>query len=534
MLNAAGKFTLLAPNTEAAKEAIGSVETQINDWLMKISFGESAFGISSVEASMGDLVNGRFLDLWDRLAEKIEFRKLQKIDLDRFGGAVPDYLAGFRNDLRRPLCPFCGKRPSSEQAEGSLVIGREESSCKICRDHILLGTNLVKKSRLAVTTKDAEIRGTDKLLEPFFDRYQIAFVGGRLSDLARSGKLLKYWDVTIDDKGDVAQDVTAKFINGYVPVTREHDWHDERLLAGAKTERKKEELLDQMQEGVPKTFGHLANKALNPGENGKTFGVEALGVLKADVDHLGLLMSCGLRAEQFTLSRLSTLSRQMNWFFALYLPHLLKTDAKFGDIYTVFAGGDDLFLIGPWNRIVELAGVLETKFTEYVCNNKEIHLSAGITLHKGHTPLDQMAEEAEAALARSKDTGRNRLTLFSETATWPEFHNLQEIKQTLQRWVDKELVTSAMIYRLNEFMEMAAAEKRVMHQQDVSIDDMQCLKWHSYFHYSTERNVGRQLKGEPRKNLLDEFGQVAVWLKHYGALLKMALWDVIYNRRKGR
>lgn len=37
----------------------------------------------------------------------------------------------------------------------------------------------------------------------------------------------------------------------------------------------------------------------------------------------------------------------MNFFFVVYLPHLLKTHPDFRDVYTVFAGGDDLFLIGP-------------------------------------------------------------------------------------------------------------------------------------------------------------------------------------------
>lgn len=535
VLNAAGKFTLIAPCTDAAKNSIQSVEEAVNDWLLRVSLGESAMGISWIEAATGDFVQDRFVELWDRLAEKMEQRKHCKIDLNRFGGVIGDYLDGFRNDLRHPLCPFCGKRPSSMDVEGSSVIGEDQSACKICRDHIMLGAGLVKRSRLAVTTKEADIRGSDKLLEPLFDAYQVAFVDGKLNELARSGKLLKYWDVTVNETGEVAKDVTAKFINGYVPVTREEDWLDARILAGAKSEQKKAELIDQMQAGVPRTFGHIANKALNLGENGKTFGVEALGVLKADVDHLGLLMSCGLDREHFTLSRLSTLSRQLNWFFALYLPHLLKTDGAYSDIYTVFAGGDDLFLIGPWNRIIELAGLLDEQFRKYVCYNKDIHLSAGITLHKAHTPLGQMAEEAETAIKRSKHLGRNRLTLFTETATWNQFHQLRKIKATLQQWVEQNQINSAMIYRLNEFVAMAEAEKQVLnHREDVTLADMECLKWHAHFHYALERNVGKQLKGEARQNFVAEFSQVAVWLKEYGAVLKMVLWDVIYNRRRGR
>jgi len=38
--------------------------------------------------------------------------------------------------------------------------------------------------------------------------------------MAREGTLLKYWDIAISADGQVAKDVTARFINGYVPFTR--------------------------------------------------------------------------------------------------------------------------------------------------------------------------------------------------------------------------------------------------------------------------------------------------------------------------
>jgi CRISPR-associated protein Csm1 len=228
-------------------------------------------------------------------------------------------------------------------------VGADESSCSFCHDHILPGTHLVKKNRVAITTSDADLQSSTKMMEPIFDRYQVAFVeDGEMKKLARRGQLPKYRDISIDPGGKVAREVTAKFINGYVPDYRSEDLQDERLLAGEKSQKKKADLIDLLAEGVPKTFGHIANKALNPIAYGEGFcGIEALGALKADVDDLGLLMACGLEEERFTLARLATLSRQMNWFFAVYLPHLLRTDARFQDVYTVFAGGDDLFLIGP-------------------------------------------------------------------------------------------------------------------------------------------------------------------------------------------
>lgn len=532
LLNAAGKFTIIAPNTEVAKKTVTDVESRVNDWLMKVSYGESAIGMTFLEASSEDFVSGKFFELWDKLNERMERKKFQKIDMDKFGGTVDGYLDSFYNDLTHPLCPFCGKRPSSPEVEGSAFVGEAASACNVCRDHIFLGKNIVKEKKIAITTCDADIKG-DKLLEPIFGNYQVAFVGGGMKEMARSGQLLKYWDISIDPQGTVSKEVTAKFINGYVPVCSEEDLYDDRILEGKKSDEKKEELINLINEKSPKTFGHIASKALNPKKNGGGYcGIEALGILKADVDQLGLLMSCGLKPEQFTISRLATMSRQLNFYFAVYLPHLLKTDERFMDIYTVFAGGDDLFLIGPWNRIIELVDFLRKSFADYVCHNDEVHFSAGISLHKPHTPLDKLSAIAEAAIEKSKNKGRNRITLFSETVDWDEFAQLAEIKDTLQLWRDKELVTNSMIYRLNDFIRMSEFEKQLLEGDgDIYLEDMECLKWHALFSYTTERNVGKGLKGEEKDERIRQFSRAAAWLEEYGGKLKIALWNVIYNYR---
>jgi CRISPR-associated protein Csm1 len=533
LLNAAGKFTVIAPNIEFVKKGVVKVQTQVNDWLMKTSFGQNSIGLTYLEASAEDFVKGKFVEIWDQLNEKTERKKFQKIDIEKFGGAIEGYLESFFNDIAHPLCPFCGKRPSDPELENSDFAGDAKSICKVCRDHIFLGKNLVKKRRLAVTTPDADIKGMDKLLEPIFDKYQVAFVNGSMKEMAKSGQLLKYWDISINPEGVVSKDVTAKFINGYVPVYRDKDFSDDRILEGKKSEKKKEEQVDQMKKDVLKTFGHIANKALNPKKNGDGYcGIEALGILKADVDQLGLLMSCGLKKERFTISRLATLSRQLNFYFAVYLPHLLLTNSDFIDIYTVFAGGDDLFLIGPWNRIIQLVAILQKTFSDYVCHNEKVHFSAGISIDKPHTPLDKLSNAAETAIEKSKNEGRNRITLLSETVEWDEFMKLKEIRNKLQTWRDNELINNALIYRLNDFISMSELENQIKKgNKEIYLEDMDCLKWRALFRYTTARNVGKGLKGEEKDKIIRQFSKVAAWLDEYRGKLKIALWDVIYNYR---
>lgn len=532
VLNAAGKFTILAPNTEETIGKIRVVEEKINDWLIQMFYGEFSLGISFIEASGEDFVSKIFEFLWDRLAKASEKKKYRKIDLEKYGGVISDYLDQFNNDLNKKLCPFCGKRPSSRDVENDSLLGDEKSSaCKICRDHIYIGTMLVKAKRIAITTTDADIRG-DTLLEPIFGIYQISLdVDGKLAQLADKGTLLKYWDISISKEGEIAKDITAKFINGYVPVYDESDLKDDRYLVGRKSEQKKLELIEQIKvdkdNKAPKTFSHISLKALDKDTH---LGTEALGVLKADVDNLGLIFSCGLR--RYSISRLATLSRQMNYYFSVYLPFVLSTREEFKDIYTVFAGGDDLFLIGPWNRMVEFTLSLSKSFKDYVCGNTQITLSAGVSVHKPGEPVPSISESAETAIKKSKANKRNSITLFDETVKWQEFVELHTIKREIETWMDKSFINTAMLFRLNTFSHMAKQEKEILEAvEDIDGDDWEYLTWRAKFKYTLVRNVGKQLKGDARDTAFQEVEKIAQWLEKYKSAMKIPIWQVIYNQR---
>lgn len=535
VLSAAGKFTLIAPNTQDAKNQINTAEKKINDWLVEMFYGESAMGISCIEASCGDFTTERFGTLWERLARELEKKKHEKINLETYGGVVAGYLDQFNNDLAKKLCPFCGKRPAHPDVEGDKLLGDENSACKICRDHIYIGTNLVKAERIAVATVDADIRG-DKLREPVFGEYQMSLdVDGKLKDLADKSTLLKYWDISISKAGSIAKTITAKFINGYVPVYDESDLNDDRYFAGRQSDKKKLELIDQIKadknDKVPKTFAHLTKKALNfTDKPNKLTGIEALGILKADVDNLGLIFSCGLRRN--SISRLATLSRQMNSFFSIYLPFAMSSRDDFKNIYTVFAGGDDLFLIGPWNRIIDFATFLNDEFRKYACGNSEITISAGISLNKPGEPVRSISEMAEHALKKAKGNERNSITLFNETVKWDEFKELNKIKGSILRWQQKEFINNAMLFRFNTFAEMAKQEKDIKDSKsNIQMEDMECLKWHAKFRYNLVRNVGKELKGEKKDEAVKEVERTAEWFKDYGGAMKIPVWQIIYNQR---
>jgi len=532
LLDAAGKFTLIAPNLPETVADLTEVEEELNRWLIENYYGEVSIGFSSVTASPDDFAKGKFPELWERLGRAADLKKYRKLDLGN-AGVVAGYLDSFDNTLS--LCPFCGKRPADIKTKGDQYIGENEAACLICRDHIHLGAKLIKSKTMAVIDARASFSG-NRLKGPLFGLYQLSFDLDKetSNELAGDGRLLHL--VSLARAGAVFDlSLAVRYISGYVPVYTPDDEHDNRLLHGKGSDETKLELIAMLKEGGAKSFQHIAKGALTSRSDSddKFSGVEALGILKADVDNLGKLFACGLPVDRLNLSRLATFSRQMNSFFSMYLPNLLATDVRFQNIYTVFAGGDDLFLIGPWNRIIEFAGELQSQFAAFACGNPDITISAGITVDKPGVPVPTIAGQAEQALEASKHGGRSRLTLFGETVTWNEFADLQTKRDKLQVWQDSGVMGKALIYRLNEFIDMAKKEKELLKsERAIDLRDMACLGWRSRLTYTATRNVGKGMDKTARMAALDEIlKELPVWLHDFDGKLKIAIWQVLYNQR---
>ncbi len=505
VLAAGGKFTLIAPNISRAADAVLEVQEKIDTWFYRQTYGETCISLSTVSASPAAFKNGQFPDLQESINRKMVDRKLSRIDMDRFGGVVKDYF----DDPGAGLCKFCGKRPE----DAAVMLPNGQSACQLCADHIRIGERLVKKETLAVLTQAEDQAVVTH--EPVLGSFQLSFPDDTMDAQARQGRLLKYWELGLGSDGTGPGGGSLRFYSGYVPSYQEGDLNRDTEISV----------------GMPKTLNDIAALAKNQTDRDPT-GIEALGVLKADADNLGLLMACGLSEKLYSISRLATMSRQVNNFFEVYLPWLLQTDNRFNNVYTVFAGGDDLLLIGPWNVIVTLAPEIARQFNRYAGNNPQVHLSAGISLHKAHTPVDAMVQASEAAIEQSKSGGRDRMTLFGETVTWEEARQLAAIRETMVEWLDKKYLSAAMFYRLNTFIDMASREAGLIHRQSIHIRDMDCTRWRSLLAYVVERNVAKSMDTREKRRIITKVREsLAQWLSTWQGRLRIPLWDIQYNRR---
>ena len=216
---------------------------------------------------------------------------------------------------------------------------------------------------------------------------------------------------------------------------------------------------DEVKVDNPKTFQLLAESACKIGMiDQKKHGKSLLGAFKADVDNLGFIFSIGL-GDRISISRFASMSRMINHFFANHLVQRIKV--KYPDIYLVFAGGDDLFLLGPWTQVIEFAEQIGAEFRRYVGDNKYVTLSAGISVVKPLLPMHTIVAEAEKLLEESKErenkageTIKDGITLFNVTTDWNKFSSLLEQGDEYFDLLEEEKITTGLIGRLLEYGKM--------------------------------------------------------------------------------
>jgi CRISPR-associated protein Csm1 len=233
----------------------------------------------------------------------------------------------------------------------------------------------------------------------------------------------------------------------------------------------------------------------------------------------------------------------LNLFFAFYLPYLCQT--KFKNIYNVFCGGDDLFVVGPWEESYNFILEVKQDFEKYVCCNKDVTLSAGYLLTKPNIPVIELAERTEFLLSQAKKAGRNRLFIFKTDIVWDNIPNLEQWKIKLISLCeeDTEILTKGFLYKLNDIIEMVAKEKELITTANnrsikgIPLNDLKCLLWRSLLYYFTVRNFDkkRRLDKEIRQKELEKFlREIKDALENYGEAFRLPLWQILYSTRRAK
>ncbi|MDR3515412.1 MAG: type III-A CRISPR-associated protein Cas10/Csm1 [Azospirillaceae bacterium] len=474
IINAAGKFLIVAPNTPDVKAALAMVRQRLDDWFLKHSFGLASIALAATEACGRDfLTKGEargFKGLLDRLGEALDDAKSRRFGL--CGQTAP---AAIRDtDFANGVCHLDGRLPATVEDPES---GGTRWAHPFSLDQRTLGRLLADRdySRLLVFDAAAGgLRDNTGLLRSDIFGYRMLLTrdeeaSGSFGEFARAGTLRRAFDLSLPLDGDAPlwHGIARRPINAHVPVFRD----------GAEDDRRYDGLKETAKTGDIKTFEHLARDDQEDRGDEGLYGVTALGVLKGDVDNLGLLFRTAL-GDNPTFAKWAALSRRMNAFFATWLPWRCHDDARYRNVYTVFAGGDDFFFVGPWRTLKDFAGTVRQDFAQYGAENPKLSFSAGFIMVKPGHPLRLLGDAAEEALAHAKArTGKNAIHLQGRTLEWREYDMLRERGTALATLVDEHALPTAYLHDVLALCDMAAKVK----------DRPQNARWRSLLFYRTRR-----------------------------------------------
>jgi CRISPR-associated protein Csm1 len=454
--NAGGRLLLLVPATDDIEEKVERIRQTMEAWMYARYYGALSLNLSLSESFAGaDFLDGRFTTVMEMTGVAAEEGKQRAFSTC----ADPVHRQA---DYANGRCSACGVRPATEresQAEGDVW------RCAACDDEAQLGRRLPRIRALGWT-----VRSHSKDAIPFFGGL---FLEGLDEVPTASSQFVSLSRIYAGH--DTAQGAAAlRFLPNYVPRVR-----------GLDLERYRELLDPSESDGVAlgdtKTFEMLGFDALERDSEGAWRGEPLLGVLKADVDRLGSVFGGGIREP--AMSRFAAISRMTDFFFTGRLWNLLEN--SFPDTYSVYAGGDDLLLIGPWIQMPQLAATLSDDFNQWTGRNPNITISAGMELMKASQPVNRAMQGADRRLERAKNQGRNRICAFSDDALrWDVFLSQLHESEPLHGYLRDGVLPLAFVYKILHF-----AEERKKAETTL---DLGAANWRARFGYQIARQFPKR------------------------------------------
>jgi CRISPR-associated protein Csm1 len=394
-----GNIYLLAPDTTDTLNVLENLRQNFNNWLFSEFQGKVFLSLASHSFPKPQVGTSEIAKVWSHINNKLSDQKNRKFE-DQL-----DKVLAIRNS--HEPCKVCHRDDTPDLALLNKIDG--PLACHVCCSMFELGKNLFGVGSIIRTTQ-SNISGAVGSLK-IFDKEKAV-----------------YYHFFQGDRVLVSNPESVYLINNWNPDNYRFQKYKKVTLL----------LLGNYAQKGEEGFMTAEEFAL------RAEGISRVGYLRMDVDRLGQIFAKGLGKHQ-NLPRLAGLSRQMSYFFKVYLNSLAENrDQNFWqhpqpqnlkalkpqpkteehdrkDLLFIYAGGDDLFVSGAWDQIVEFSFDVYQAFRAFTGQHPDITLSAGISLHSVKYPLYQAADQAGQAEDAAKGDGRDRLSLFGEVFQWDEW-----------------------------------------------------------------------------------------------------------------
>ena len=462
-----GHFYILAPNIEDTKKSIDKLQAKMNRWLMENIGINLYLAIGMAECSANNLMKSEAQgNLFAIVNKKLKDDKTIRYSKDE------DFLEYIFNvekekDTAKKECNICHNLVDKLWKYNS----DEEIACEFCLNLYKLGQDILTQDLVFVISEE-KIDGGIKIFGKDKDLYMYAV---NIEDIDMfKGKILRIYSKNNLLESDLA-------IRLY--------------LADYSAKNENDEVM---------TFDDLAKSSCKTDK-----GIKILGVLRLDVDDLGIAFSSGFVSDKdkiednlryATLSRYADLSKDISMFFKVAINKICAGDligcvdfeekafnifgiakAQKRKVNIIYAGGDDLFLVGAWDEVLEVAIDINRAFKQFT--NGKLTLSAGMAMFSPTYPISKMAEIAGLLVQMSKNRkDKNSIALFGmeinlkvngqleckHIYTWVDFE-MKVCKEKMNYLLarlsfdgdkfNKLSVGKSLIYRLMDLIQLADEDK---------------------------------------------------------------------------
>jgi CRISPR-associated protein Csm1 len=415
-----GKFQFVIGYEEGVEQKLDELQRRVDEVLVKEFGGHLGVVLGWLK------VNGRELGV-DILGEKIHklYEETGRKKFQKFSAVLENFdrLVNYLGPDNYEMCPSC---QVSLKPEG-------EKFCKWCELFQKVGEKIPRAEYVVFSSEmgDLYLEGIGGVS---------VYAKGQIPYTLPGDTLLLLNRTDFEDKAD-----GFFFLANTVPTKEEEG----KILV-----KDFEEMLEEEEEGY-----------------------KLLAFVKMDVDNLGLIFSQGLK-EDYSISRVATLSRSLDLFFSGYIDTLLQKEEFKNKVYVVYSGGDDVFFCAPWEIALKVAKEIEKDFTEYTCYNRCFTISAGVFFQKPNYPIRFGADKAEDEKGIAK-ADKNSISLWGHSLSWDAFRSALE--------------------RLNEFMENfdVHSHRTLLYRiytllRAYKKDGKVSLRFYPMFYYRLHRNIKKE------------------------------------------